>query len=60
MKKFNLMVLIILLILGLLTEFVDGRTSNYSLFDIIKIVIMAICLIFSLYFYKNNEPMDKD
>lgn len=60
MKKYNLLILIILLILGLLTEFINGKFNEYSIFDIIKTIILAICLIFSLYFYKRKEGSKKD
>ena len=60
MKKYNLLILIILLILGLLTEFINGKFNEYIIFDIIKTIILAICLIFSLYFYKRKEGSKKD
>lgn len=60
MKKYNILVLIILLILGLLTEFFNGKIYNYNIFDIIKIIILAICLVFSFYFYKKEIDLNED
>jgi ABC-type transport system involved in multi-copper enzyme maturation permease subunit len=59
MKKYNLLILIILLNLGLFTEFINGKFNDYSTFDIVKIIILAICLIFSLYFYKRKDSSEK-
>lgn len=59
MKKYNLLILIILLTLGLFTEFINGKLNDYSIFDIIKTIILAICLIFSLYFFKRKDSSEK-
>ncbi|SEP92803.1 hypothetical protein SAMN05444005_103237 [Flavobacterium urocaniciphilum] len=55
MKKTNLIILIGLLIIGFITEVINGKIYIYNTFDIIKICIISLCLIFALLHYKDSK-----